>query len=157
MVSLICYVDELQPLTLRLLVMCKHEINACFCFFYSQLDSRIHVPQCILTGTRLMAHLFLEFQERLPENMLTGCPVRTGLDVLKPGVTSRPLTPGGHCHLQLLSCQWCLDSGGGLGGKGEGIGTYTLVVTKRSQGWRAQHRKWSQSYCSNYVWCQVGA
>lgn len=81
MVSLICYVDELQPLTLRLLVMCKHEINACFCFFYSQLDSRIHVPQCILTGTRLMAHLFLEFQERLPENMLTGCPVRTGHQV----------------------------------------------------------------------------
>ena len=44
----------------------------------------------------------------------------------------------------------------GLGGKGEGVKKYKLVVTKYSQRCKVQHRKYSQSHCNNFLWCQVG-
>ena len=39
-------------------------------------------------------------------------------------------------------------------GLGEGIKKYRLVVTKQSWGCKVEHRKHSQSFCNNYVWCQ---
>ena len=45
---------------------------------------------------------------------------------------------------------------GGLGEKGEGIKKYRLIVIKQSWECEVQHREYSQQYCNNYVWCQVG-
>ena len=41
----------------------------------------------------------------------------------------------------------------GLGGKGEGIEMYRLVVSKQSWRCKVEHRKRTQQYCNNCVWC----
>ena len=46
--------------------------------------------------------------------------------------------------------------GGELGKKDEGIQKYKLEVTKQSQGYKVQHREYSQQYCNYYVQAQVG-
>ena len=45
----------------------------------------------------------------------------------------------------------------GLGEKHGGIQKYTLAATEWSWGCKAQPREYSQEYCHNRVWCQMGA
>ena len=48
------------------------------------------------------------------------------------------------------------EGGGGMGKKGKGVEKYKLIVTKESWGIKVQHKEYSQQYCDNCVWCQVG-
>ena len=43
-----------------------------------------------------------------------------------------------------------------MGEEGDRIKHYKLAVIEESQGYRGQHREYSQQYFSKYVWCQMG-
>ena len=45
------------------------------------------------------------------------------------------------------------EGGWGMGTKGEKV---QINSHKQSRGGKVQHREYSQQYCNNYAWCQVG-